>query len=153
MNDYATQEDFNRAPVGHPFLEACGACGLETGVIVIKNRGRHTLAGSSLLPRRLVNSESRCESCHFLGAFFASEEIEDTDPRRLAHKWGAAKMVTEDKNGVRSLIAWVPFCDADDLDKELSDGTPFRFHHGMVIGCVKHDDGTAEMVKVLEQGT
>jgi hypothetical protein len=133
-------------------MEACGACGLETGTIVLKKQGSHTQRGGSLLPKYMVNPESRCEYCHFLGAFFASEKIEVEAEPKL--KWGAAKFVTEDKvSGVRTLLAYVPFNSEDDVDKKLSDGTGFRMRHGTVVECVKHDDGTAEMVKVLEQGT
>jgi len=132
-------------------MEACGACGQETGTIVIKKQGRHPGdRGTPLLPKYLVNPEARCEFCHFLGAYFASEDI---DPKENGLKWGAAKMVVEDSTGVRNLLAYVPFNSEDKIRHNLSDGTEFEFRHGTVIGCVKHEDGQAEMVKVLERGT
>jgi len=149
--NYATKKDFGRAPVGHPFLEACGCCGQGTGVIMLKKRGTTTTQAKGYIPRYMINPDSRCEFCDFLGRWMAHENI---DPKETGLKYGMAKFVTVDeKSGIETLLAYCPFSSDDDVNKELKDGTPFTMKHGTVVQV---DDMSEEeghfLVKVLKPG-
>jgi hypothetical protein len=148
MSEYATMDDFNRAPLGHPFLEACSVCGTETGSIVMKRKGRGSKEGSSIIPRKMVTPEARCEFCTFLGAWFASEDI---DPAETGLKYGAAKLVEVLSSGEEKLVAFVPFSSEEDASSQLSDGTTFQFKHGAVIRCTR-EDSVVSLVEVTKVG-
>ena len=148
MSVFATADDYNRAPVGHPFMEACGTCGNETGVILLKTRGRAECKDKWSIPRMLPNPDAQCEFCDFLGKWFAHENSAPAE----GVKYGAAKLVEQDESsGERELVAFVPFASTDCLESQLADGTKFTFRHGMVIGCVC-GDGMVSLAKILEQG-
>ena len=158
MSKYATKSDFINAPLGHPFLECCGGCGLETGVINIKNKaqGRPLRPRDHFgIPKYLVNPDSRCEFCEFLSMWFQSEDIV---PAETGLKYGAAKLVTERATGERDLIAFVPFSETEDrsmklLDTEGNVAKEITLGHGMIIDCLKNDDGGMTCHRVLQQGT
>jgi hypothetical protein len=159
MSDIATPAQFRAAPIGHPFMECCFVCGIETGVILMKRTGRGSAKADYTIPRKVVpTEETRCEFCEFLGMYFASEEIV---PSETGKKYGAAKLVSEDEHGVRTLFAFVPFDSEEDRQMKL---TPLRLlrnsesmpttctlTHGMII-LVTLDDSSATMRCVLERG-
>lgn len=150
MSLYANKTDFNRAGVGHPFMEACGICGKETGIIILKTSGtRPGRESASLMPRILVNPDSRCEFCDFLEMYLSSEGI---DPNETGLKYGAAKLVTVGDDGISKLLAYVPFGSDEDLGNQLSDGTPFRFQHRTIIRCEEEDGGLMKLVEIIERG-
>ena len=109
---YATRADFNRAPVGHPFMDCCNVCGEETGELLMKMKGH---GNDNDVPRFMVGDNS-CEFCHFVGVFMASEGIESCGEGEVAKvRYGAAKIVSRDtKTGIDKLIAYVPFSELED---------------------------------------
>jgi hypothetical protein len=141
----ATTTDFKKARLGSVAMEGCGACGCETGSILMKKRGNPN-GPEYLGPNVLVNPEARCEFCHFLGVYMADQGIE---PGKKKH--GAAKIVEEDNEGVRKLLAYVPFDEDEDQNKQLHDGTPFTFKHRMVIKAENRGDQHT-LVAILEEG-
>jgi hypothetical protein len=154
MPEFATPSQFKAAPVGHPFMECCFVCGLETGTILMKRVGSASAKADHTIPRKLVpTEETRCEFCQFLGHYFASEKIV---PSETGKQYGAAKLVTEDSTGVRELFAFVPFDSGEDREVKLApdrDGGPVTctLNHGMIILITK-DDSVATLRRVLEHG-
>ena len=148
MNDYATREDFDRSPVGQPFMEVCGACGLDTGSLLIKKVGPPGATTDWRTPRRVVNEGARCEYCTFLQAYFCQIDRDKND----GLQWGAAKLITRGSDGVDQLVAYVPFSSSEDRSSRLSDGTEFTFRHGMSILCEHLGDGRFHTIKVEEMG-
>lgn len=139
----STTTDFTKARLGSTAMGACGACHQETGTILLKTRGN--LHGPEYIGPRLivVDPDERCEFCTFLGMWRAQEGIDEM--------CGAAKIVTKDDAGVRELVAFIPFTEGEDLDKELADGTEFTIRHRMVL-LAERDDQGFRLVKVLEKG-
>jgi len=165
MNQYCTKEDFEHAPLGHAFMEACHVCGQETGSISIKTKNYYSRPvrehRSASIPRLLINPESECEFCEFLGLWFAHENIE---PKETGLQYGVAKLVEVVEDSVtdadgkavfsqaQKLLAYVPFQSDEDLDRELIDGTKFRIQHRAVIRCERQEDGSAHLVEILDRG-
>ena len=140
-----TTTDFNKARLGTSVLMACGACHQETGEIALKRRGNPNgpeYVGPAVVPFK----DFRCEFCKFVGMWMSHEDIEPG-----TKKCGAAKIVEEDNDGVRTLLAFVPFTEDEDRSKQLEDGTPLTFQHGMVIKAENRGDQHA-LVKILEKG-
>tara|TARA_B100000886_G_scaffold276639_1_gene200592 strand:+ start:152 stop:625 length:474 start_codon:yes stop_codon:yes gene_type:complete len=146
---YATQRDFLKAPVGHPFLACCATCGQETGEIILKSKGRaNTGVSTWSIPKYIVPSEdSTCEFCEALGTWMGSEEI---DPKETGLQYGMAKIVTENEDTSRELVAFVPFSSEErrvnvgDEDIELA--------HRMVIKAVQAGGDQMKLVSILEEG-
>lgn len=157
---FATQKDFKDAPIGQPFMECCGTCGLSTGVILIKKTGRPSKNADTWVPSNLANPESRCEFCTHLATYLSSEGIV---PKETGLKYGMAKLVIENSSsGVRKLLAYVPFDSEEDrhatLIPEKGEKITITMRHGMVIGCEWEDDsedkeGKVILRKILEYGT
>jgi hypothetical protein len=133
--------------VGTPALEACGACGLETGVVMVKMKGgmKNEYRG----PRLLRNPEARCEFCEFLAMWMAQE---GHDPDKDG-KVGASKIVERQEDGTEKLVAMVPFTETDPRDNNLVDGTKFTFQHGMVIRAEREEGTTMKLVEIIKEGT
>ena len=158
MKMFASPKDFEKAPVGHPFLEACAACGQETGTIILKTKGRRHLpcrdsraaASDAYIPRLIVpHEDTRCEFCEFLGLWFASEGI---TPKETGLQYGAAKLVKDESGS--ELIAFVPFSSDEEKTVALG-GKTVHLAHGMVILCalVESPDGSMfQMSRVLRRG-
>ena len=140
-----TTTDFHEARVGSVAMECCGACGLPTGSILFKNKGRGD-SPEYVGPSYLGNEEARCEFCNFLAIWMAQEGVEPGSTRV-----GASKLVTVDETGTRDLLAYVPFTEDEDRDKTLVDDTPFTLTHGTVIRC-ERDGDFINLVEVLEGG-
>ena len=148
---YATEKDFTLAPVGHPFMVCCGTCGQETGELIIKNKGgRRSSQNAWSIPKYIIPSQdSTCEFCAALGGWMSSEEI---DPKETGLQYGMAKIVTENEDTSRELVAFVPFSSEErtimvgDEDTELT--------HRMVIKAVPADDNPEAMilVSILDKG-
>lgn len=149
--EFVSPEQFKKAPVGTPFMEACGECGQETGAICLKKRGPVKDKGvpSCFMPRFLINPDARCEFCEFVAVFVTSAEVPEDERNDF---FGAAKIVREDKNGVQELIAFVPFNYKEDRTKSLIDGTEFKFSHGTVILAEKREEENWVLTKVLKRG-
>ena len=134
-------DDPKKAPIGTAFVEVCFACGMETGSIIIKKRGPNPKNVTYTGSMHTTSKDTHCEFCTFLGAYFAHVGKEE------GRKYGASKLVEEGGK----LIAFAPFTDVEDRDKQLADGTPFRMNHGTVVECLR-DDGGWSLVKVLDPG-
>ena len=139
----STTTDFMKARLGSTAMEACGACHQETGAVLFKKAG--SMNGPEYIGPQLVvtDPDTRCEFCEVLGAWRAQEGIEG--------RCGVAKIVTAGPNGVRELLAYVPFQEGEDLDKELFDGTKYTFRHRMVLKAEQDDEGH-RLVEILEEG-
>lgn len=150
---YATKADYNRAPIGYPFMECCGSCGQETGVILVKKTGDGRRKKTDGLPKYLIPSEeTRCEFCNALGHWFAQEKI---DPKETGLQYGMAKCVSQDADGVRTDLAMIPFDSGDDgrevtLDPEGSK-EQVELKHRMVIEA-RQDGDAFTLIRVLEEG-
>lgn len=142
----SSTDEFKKSRLGSVAMEGCGACHQTTGTIIMKRKGNPN-GPEYTGPRVLVNPEARCEFCKFLGIWMASEGIEPG-----SKKCGAAKLVREDKSGVRELFAYLPFTEEDDRDKQLEDGTPFEIRHGTIIKVEGRDDKTMALTKIIEAG-
>lgn len=138
-------DNFNKAGVGAAALEACGACGQETGTVLLKARGSVN-APDYDGPRLVVNPEARCEFCCFLGLWMADQKIE---PGKV--KVGASKIVERLADGTDKLLAFVPFTENEPRDKQLFDGTAFVFNHGMVLRAECDEQGF-KLVEILKAG-
>jgi len=143
----ASTDDFNKACVGAVAMEGCGTCGQSTGAILLKKRGKRD-APEYRGAQVLVNPGARCEFCHFLG-MWAAQEGKDLakDPG------GAAKIVREDAEGVRHLVAFVPFTKSELLENPEVQvgGERYPWGHGMVILAEPEGD-QLKLTKVLEKG-
>ena len=156
MKNYATEEDFKKAPLGYPFLECCPSCGHETGNVMIKSMGTNNpeAVASHSIPKYLVSPENQCEFCHALSFFLSSEKI---NPKVTGEKYGAAKTVFVGPDSEQTLHAYVPFSGSEQKEPAtLTDGTKFTLRHRMIIE-VKHftdEDGKegAGMAKILDEG-
>lgn len=62
-------------------------------------------------------------------------------------RYGVAKLVKTDG----ALVAYVPFSENEDLDKNLADGTKFTFKHGMIIETLQ-EENTVKLTKILQEG-
>ena len=148
--DIATKEDFEAAPLGTPYMEACETCGQDTGRIVLKDKApipwRAKMRSSQgYHPTRIVTGE-RCEFCLSLGAWMTAEGI---DPKETGKRYGMAKIVLEDNSGVRETVALVPF---DETERTVTVGdVQVELNHGMILKAVE-DGEQHTLVTVLEEG-
>ena len=143
---HATKEDFRNAPLGTPFLEACNVCGQDTGVILMKRKGKGK-PGPYTGPMKMVTG-ARCEFCQALGGWLAHEKI---DPRETGLKYGCAKVVRRDGKGVETVVAYIPFSSEDDTHKKLATGEDYIIRHGTVI-LGEDEDNKVMLTKVLKEG-
>ena len=152
MTEFATKADFSRAPLGHPFLECCPTCSLETGTILIKKKGplvMHSRFSSrnKEIPKYIINPEVQCEFCQFLAMYFASENIDPkTDGRHAAFKF-----VKRLEDGSEKTEAYCPFSEHDHPDLILADGSKVKARHGMVVLIEEKENGIA-MKQILKPG-
>jgi len=139
--------NFMEARLGSAALEACGACGLETGVVMLKKRG--PINGPEYNgPSLLQNPEARCEFCQFVGMWMAQEKHDPT----TGGKVGASKIVERLEDGSEKLVAFVPFTEKEERDNNLADGTKFQFQHGMVLRAEREGKGL-KLVEIIKEGT
>lgn len=138
--------DFMKAPVGAAAMEACGACGMETGVVMIKKKG--SAKGEYTGPRLIQNPEARCEFCQFVGAWMAQE---GHDPQKDG-KVCAGKVVKRVEGGAEELVAFIVSTEHDDRNKHLVDGTKFELRHGTVILAEPGQGMSYKLVEVLKPG-
>ncbi len=148
--------DFNEARLGSVAMEACGACGQETGTIILKKQSRAN-APEYTGPRLIVMKDesgevSRCEFCDFLSTWIPHEGLMDR-MKEPDFRVGAAKIVTEDESGVRSLVAMVPFTGEEEVKHIIVAGKKVLIQHRMII-LAEQDVGceTMTLVRVLEPG-
>lgn len=140
-----TTTDFNKARIGTPILETCGACGLETGVIIIKRKGNNK--NEYIGPISLQNPDARCEFCKFLCAWIAQEE-HDT---KKSGKVGAAKIIERLKDGTERLVAYVPFTEHEP-HTSIVNGKKIEILHGMVIRAEKDKSDYMKLVEIVKEG-
>ena len=155
---YATKSDFTQARLGYPFMECCRICGEETGAIIMKKKGNGL--GKNDAPKFMINPDADCEFCHFVGLFMHNEGLAGGGVR-----YGAAKIVTVDDAGARTLFAYLPFGEDEDPSIPLNpdgheevafeDLPRITIKHRMVILAVRDTTEFKEgvrLTKVLEPG-
>lgn len=139
-----TTKDFMKARAGSAAAEACGACGQDTGVIMIKKRGGNK---DYTGPTHVQNPEARCEFCHFIGMWMAHEGHDvEKDGKVCAAK--VVKMV----DGREELVAFIVATEHEDRNKELVDGTKFELRHGTVIRAEPGEGTQMMLVEILREG-
>lgn len=137
-------QDFNKSRVGSVAMEGCEVCGGATGTILMQPRAAAN-APEYVGPRVVRVQGALCEHCRFLDAWLHT----GFNPRMT---WAAAaKIVTEDDKGVRTLVAFVPFTDIDDNHTvTMRDEGQVTLKHGMLILAERSADGV-QLVRVLER--
>lgn len=160
----ATRHPFDSAPLGTPALEVCATCGQETGSVLLKTRGR--VGGPDYTgPRHVATQDSRCEFCHFLEIWCASEghdpktmgrcgaakivervTVRDRECLECKHRWTSPVRYGATPNISGELTEWCPECNA-----RAATGSPHRTEEKLVafVPFTEHED----LDKCLADGT
>ena len=123
----ATKEQFNSAPLGHPFLGICTVCDQETGEIILKRKG----AGDESVSKWSIPKYLAAAPCEFCSAAFSLMKNSHVESPA-----GCAKIVKDEGD----LFAYIPITEKDNTIK-LHGGEEVTLKHGTVIQGKMDEEG------------
>ena len=144
VNAVASKEQFESAPLGYAFMEACRRCTTPTGSIIVKETGKDSLRDPHGLPHYACFENSVCEFCQFLDMWVNQQEDKESIK---AGKYRAAKLVDQQNE----LIAYVPLAEGEPTQIDFEDFKA-ELKHGSVFACVYLNENDFKINEVVEEG-
>lgn len=143
-NALASEKQFDSAPMGYTFMEACRRCTTPTGNVIVKEKGKTSLRDPHGLPNYVCFENSVCEFCQFLDMWVNQQQ--DQEAINVG-KYRAGKLVDQQNE----LIAYIPLVEGEPTEIEFGE-CKAELKHGSIFACVDLNENEFKIDEVLEKG-